>query len=162
MKEKCYIILLVLFSLISNAQQINKVSNKDVTDIISYTEYVEIKQFILDQRKRRTYCNMYNDNPFYEFKDSIEVYLDPSWSNFSINLLDKIEEWDYSKLVIRKWELSDHRLTYINVTGDNENKRMYLHMDYYNTEEVVSLAKQVLKDYVRSILEEIKEKNNKD
>jgi hypothetical protein len=35
--------------------------------VLTIANFVRIKKFILAQGKRKTYCNMYNDNPFWAF-----------------------------------------------------------------------------------------------
>lgn len=44
--------------------------------VLSVTNFVRIRQFILDQGKRQTYCNMFNHNPAWRFPD-FNTYLNP-------------------------------------------------------------------------------------
>ncbi|CAF1080102.1 unnamed protein product [Adineta steineri] len=48
------------------------------------TQFTTIKQYILLKGDRRTYCNMYNDNPHLLF-GTYHIYLNPSVGQFNIN-----------------------------------------------------------------------------
>ena len=56
----------------------------DVTNKISPEKFIAIKNFILKYGDRRTYCNMYNQNPHYAF-EGFDVYLSPAVGQQNIN-----------------------------------------------------------------------------
>lgn len=80
------IILLTAFLLFGNGSDITE-SNFDL-----------IKKFILEKGEFRTYCNMYNNNPYYKFND-LEFYLNPSHGSKNINCDPKLSDFD--EIVIR-------------------------------------------------------------
>ena len=44
--------------------------------VLTVAHFAQIQKFILDQGKRRTYCNMFNHNPCWQFRD-FNAYLNP-------------------------------------------------------------------------------------
>ncbi len=54
---------------------------KDISDnvsIMTRKNFIIIRDFVLNNGSRETYCNMYNNNPHYQFTDEFEVFLNPS------------------------------------------------------------------------------------
>ena len=49
---------------------------RDITNILSKQNFVDIAQFILDNGSTGTYSNMYNNNPYYSYQD-LDIYLNP-------------------------------------------------------------------------------------
>ncbi|MGA1870892.1 MAG: BsuPI-related putative proteinase inhibitor [bacterium] len=45
--------------------------------VINVEKFKKIRQFIIDQGQRETYCQMYNNNPYYQFSDNFAFYLNP-------------------------------------------------------------------------------------
>lgn len=79
-----FLVILLTFTVMSNAQNKDKFNPINISDILSYNEFQEIKQFVLDEGQTQTYCNRYNDNPYYLFnmdkkhgKYVIKLYLNP-------------------------------------------------------------------------------------
>jgi len=66
---------------------------------ITRQNLIKIKQFILQQGNRETYCNMYNDNPAYQTK-GYHFYLNPDSGQENINCDPK--KSDFHNLTIRK------------------------------------------------------------
>lgn len=64
--SKFLIVIFLFFSLITNAQKMEKVDPIDISDMLSYEDFQKIKQFVLNKGQTRSYCSMYNDNPYYE------------------------------------------------------------------------------------------------
>src|SRR5689334_11326378 len=60
--------------------------------------FQKIKSFILQCGDRQTYCNMYNDNPHYQFSQ-FEVFLHPDVGQRNIGCEPSLS--DFNKLVIR-------------------------------------------------------------
>ena len=95
--------------------------------ILSRANLIAIKQFILKQGKTQTYCNMYNDNPYFGVKD-YNFYLNPdtgpnNYPQFNINSDPKLA--DYHTLFIReagcKIQFKDKYDIYIVVSGPNDD-----------------------------------------
>lgn len=119
----------------------------DLTDILSYTEYIVLKQFILDQGQIETYCNMYNDNPFYQFKNRVSLYLNPK---HQFPTLEEAKEMHtYNSMTFRLPE--EYTIRYININEDNVAQKVY----YYLVKR--DLDKEDKLDEVRTDLRGIKE-----
>ena len=69
--------------------------------IITRTNLIKIKQFILKQGFRETYCNMYGNNPAYRTKN-FSFYLNPDSGQANINC--ETNKSDFHVLTIRKTE----------------------------------------------------------
>lgn len=89
--------------------------------ILNHANLGAIKNFILKQGKTQTYCQMFNDNPFWEIKP-YQFYLNPDPGPFNVDC-DPLKS-DFHTLVIRDW---------------NANPR-YLHVDFQDENNVVIKA----------------------
>ena len=90
----------------------------DITHLLSYEQFENIKKFVLDQGQTMTYCNMYNNNPYYQF-GAIELFLNPimqfpdssSISNPNI----------YNVIVLKMWNPpQDYQFLYTDITCDKK------------------------------------------
>ena len=63
--------------------------------VITYENLIKIRQFILKQGKRETYCTLFSDGPAYHTK-SHRFYLDP-------DLKPGLKKPEYYGLTIRQW-----------------------------------------------------------
>ena len=52
--------------------------------VVTMDNFLRIKEFVLAGGQRRTYCNMYNNNPFYGF-EGLTVFLHPDGGQENIN-----------------------------------------------------------------------------
>ena len=68
--------------------------------VLSVENYQRIKDFILKNGDRKTYCNMYNNNPHYEF-GTFHAYLNPEGGQININC--DPEKSDFDELIIQDW-----------------------------------------------------------
>lgn len=119
--------------------------------VINRQNLIRIKQFILAQGKRETYCNMYNNNPALETKN-YRFYLNPDSGQANINC--DTNKSDFQTMVIR-------------VSASVGKKNQYRHVQFADPNEVqvvapwpspdltVSEVKDVVIDALKEILAEI-------
>lgn len=74
-----------------------------MVDVLTVEAFQRIKQMILRDGDRRTYCNMYNNNPHIEL-DGFHAYLDPVGGQRNINCDPELSDFD--ELVIQDWRTS--------------------------------------------------------
>ena len=67
------------------------------SSVLTIANFVRIKRFILAQGKRKTYSNMYNDNPYWAFP-KFTAYLNPPDQR---NIDSDIAESEFNELVIQ-------------------------------------------------------------
>jgi hypothetical protein len=83
-----------------------------VSDELSKERFVtranlgRVKQFILENGLRETYCNMYNNNPAYR-TESFAFYLDPDTGQANINC--KPEKSDFHTMTIRASDFRENQ-----------------------------------------------------
>jgi len=65
--------------------------------VLTVGNFVRIRQFILSQGRRRTYCNMFNDNPYWQFF-GFNAYLNPA---VPTNINCEIGKFEFNTLVIQ-------------------------------------------------------------
>lgn len=95
---------------------------QDVTYIISVQNFESIKDFILVNGDKQTYCNMYNNNPHYSY-GYFNSYLNPEIGQANINCDPEIS--DFNEIVIRD-QNSDPQYYYLHIVrlGDLENEQI--------------------------------------
>jgi hypothetical protein len=71
---------------------------KDMSDALSGQEFQEIARFILDNGDRKTFCEVYQNNPHYRSDDMIDIYLNPVSSEKDLS--EKISASDYNAIHI--------------------------------------------------------------
>ena len=71
--------------------------------VLTVGGFERIKRFVLEQGDRRTYCNMYNCNPHYDFGE-FHVYLHPATGQANINCDPALS--DFRELVIQDYDAS--------------------------------------------------------
>ena len=88
------------------AQQTEKMEKQyiDITKKISVKNFKAVVGVILLHGDRKTYCNKYNNSPYYKFK-TFDIYLDPinqfiNWSNDDLSKTSS----DYDKIVIQDFD----------------------------------------------------------
>lgn len=76
-------------------------SNTDIiakSFILTRANFIIIRDFILNNGTRKTYSNMYNNNPYYQFSDELEAFLNPSSQKY----IDcDAPAWEFMELVFR-------------------------------------------------------------
>jgi hypothetical protein len=104
--------------------------------VLSVENFQRIKEFILKNGDRRTYCNMYNHNPHYEF-GTFHVYLNPEGGQSNINC--DPDRSDFDEIIIQDW---DTESIYFGVKIDKSR----LNLDYDEEQ------KEPLKQYFKIML----------
>lgn len=139
----------------ANAQKPQEeVAPIDISNILSYNQFQAIKQFVLNKGKTQTYCNMYNDNPYYEFVNEVYIYLNP---RVQLPRREEASKPDlYNSLTMVLWDSrEDYPFRYTHLREDVSTEKIYLESDY-DTDETMSLKKKILPQYIDRILEQIK------
>lgn len=155
--NKKLITIFFFFSLIANAQKMEKVDPIDISYMLSYEDFQEIKQFVLDKGQTRTYCNMYNNNPYYELKDSVELYLNPVIQFPKKEDAKKPDTYNTILIVIyNKKEDNSFRPIRIDIEADKTTKTVYL-TSYWDTKESMKLKEDKFREYIHNILTEVKQ-----
>lgn len=157
MNRYLLILICLLFSLMMNAQEPKNVKPMDISNILSYDDFQKIKQFVLDKGQVQTYCNMYNDNPFYQFDDGIELYLNPIVQFYTGGEHPDLEA--YNTMTIRIWdEKKDYPFMYTNIGEGKDTKKMFLN-PYYDTEKTMEQRRLKIGKYIVAILDQINKRN---
>lgn len=134
---------------------------EDVSNLISYNEYEQIKNFILEKGDKKTYRNFDSDNPHYKF-ETFDVFLgadigqrngnnDPHVSDFNQLV---IADWKskiiyYELVIVRDGDLEDNKAW---IREGMEEGKVYL-VDVYNNG--ISSLKSQLPEYLEKIRKEI-------
>lgn len=110
---------------------------RDITSSFSIQEFENIKNYILTNGDRETYCQMYGDNPHYKFND-FEAYLNPSTGQKNVKCDPHLS--DFNELILRDIDSIPQYYTVCIVRkGDIENDSINVNKQL--TEERVYLAK---------------------
>jgi hypothetical protein len=96
--------------------------------VLTVANFVRIQKFILDQGKRQTYCNMFNDNPYWAFPE-FNAYLNPSDQR---NINCEIGKSEFNTLVIQVTKLGPNR--YWEVLLDRTKKKLRVQQHYSKTD----------------------------
>ncbi len=70
----------------------------DITDLMTFKQFNEVKKFILQKGDRQTFCNKYNDNPHYDF-ERFHAYLEPAIGQRNICCNPELS--DFNTIIIR-------------------------------------------------------------
>lgn len=135
---------------------------EDVSDLISYDEFEQIKNFILEKGDKKTYRNFDGNNPHYKF-GTFDVFLgadigqrninnDPNISDFNqLTIMDWKSEYTYTELIIvRDGDLKNNKKW---ILEGMEEGKVYL-VDVRNNG--ISNLKNNLPKYLEKIRERIK------
>lgn len=76
-------------------------------DALTRENLLRIKAYILAKGDRQTYCNMYNDNPHFRFRN-VDCFLDPDTGQQNINCDPKLS--DFNHLVVRTEHMDYYRV----------------------------------------------------
>ncbi len=126
-------------------------NDKGEEKVINWENLTRIKKFIIAQGKRQTYCNMYNNNPFYSTKN-YSFHLNPDTGQQNIDC--QPDKSDFNDLTIhfsgdndqyRNVRFTDKFVVTINVSWPEED------MNIRNIRRPVTAA-------IEEILKEMKEK----
>ncbi len=155
--NKYFIIIFLFLSLIVNAQKMGKVDSIDISYILSCEDFQEIKQFVLDKGQTRTYCNMYNNNPYYEFNDRVELYLN---SVVQFPKKEDVKKPDtYDTIVILIWNVErNYPFRYTHMKEDASTKKIYLiPSDLGDTSKSIEARRNGMKRYITNIQKEVRQ-----
>ncbi len=145
----------------------NKINFIEISNLISFDEFEQIKNFILEKGNTKTYRNFDNDNPYYQF-ENFDVFLgadigqqnlnnDPEISNF--NQLT-ISDWEsdiiyYEIIIVRKGDLKEGKAW---IEEGMKEEQVYL-VDVYG--KGLFLMEKRLPNYLKQIREEVKADKHK-
>ena len=99
--------------------------------VLTVAHFARIQKFILDKGKRRTYCNMFNNNPCWEFPD-FNAYLNPPDQR---NINCEIGKSAFDILVIQVTKPGPTR--YWDITLDRTTNGLRIQQHYARTEPKV-------------------------
>jgi hypothetical protein len=161
---KKYITQILLFFATISYAQTSKPNPIDITDILSYKQFEQIKEFILTKGDTQTYCNMYSNNPHYRI-NNIELYLNPGFQS----LIKDTEKKDleiidlhslgkqrvvYNTLVLRIWNDKEYPFQYTFIGGDKNSQKVYLE-PYWDTNETMNKRHSKIWKYLLEITSHI-------
>jgi len=126
--------------------------NKSEEKTITRENLINIKQFILQQGKHETYCNMYNDNPAYQTK-GYRFYLNPDSSHENINCDPK--KSDFNSLTIRRFDGKKNQYRTVEFL---DRQYVYIITNWPTDDLTVFQVRQSVVDALKEILIEIGEK----
>jgi hypothetical protein len=119
---------------------------------ITRDNLIKIQQFILQQGKTETYCNMYNNNPTYQTKN-YRFYLNPDTGQENINCDPKKSK--FHNLTIRK---SDGGKNQYRIIEFLDEYYVYVTTNWPADDLTVQQIRQFVVDAIKEILAEIKKK----
>lgn len=144
--------MLSLFSTTVNAQDMKQTDRIDISDILSYDEFQEIKKFILDKGVTKEKAP-FADSPYYRFSD-VDVYL------MSYNEKEQENGKAYNTLLFEiSPESNDISYMYTLVKEDLTKETVYL-SSYWDTKEEMTDRRVKIAQYLESILKESRYKPN--
>ena len=124
--------------------------------VITRANLIRIKQFILKQGLRETYCNMYNNNPAFRTK-SFSFYLNPDTGQENINC--DTDKSDFHTLTIRKSGGGKNQYRTVEFL---DKHYVYIVVSWPTEDLTVSEAREFVIEAIKDILKEMeKEKPNK-
>ncbi len=118
----------------------------DSNAVLTVANFVRIRGFILAQGKRRTYCNMYGNNPYWAFP-GFNAYLNPPDQR---NVNCEIGKSEFNTLVI---QVMQPRTTYWDVLLGETGKGLSVRQYYSKTDPQVLI--QQATGFFRDALAEI-------
>lgn len=124
----------------------DKSSNEKV---ITRANLIRIKQFILKQGLRETYCSMYNNNPAFRTK-SFSFYLNPDTGQENINC--DTEKSDFHTLTIRKSGGGKNQYRTVEFL---DKHYVYIVVSWPTKDLTVSQAREFVIEAIKDILKEM-------
>ena len=116
------------------------------SSVLTVENFLYIRRFVLSKGQRQTYCNMFNDNPFYPFS-SFNLYLNPSDQN---NVNCDPGRSDFPIMVVQTTAGCNE---YWDIYLDEENSKLIL-LQNYTMARPDALRKKV-EEFFREALGEI-------
>lgn len=151
---KYFIYILLFLPLTISAQTKKKPEPKDISEILSFKDFQQIKKFILDKGEISIYSSKYSHTPSYRIEEDIMLYLNPI---VQIPKKEELADSDiYNTLVIQMWNAEgDYPFMYTFIEENRELKKVFI-SPYYDTEETLSQRKEKIGKYIAKILEKIR------
>jgi len=136
----------------SNRVQVTVAEVADGTHaVLNKTYFLLIKNHILARGDRQTYCNRYNHNPHFQFRE-FDIYLNPDIGQQNINCDSKLS--DFNEMVIRTKDSDYYNLT----LGGEQNPGLVIRQ-YYRHVSPDTITKEVEK-FFKNALKEIESKKD--
>lgn len=162
-KKMIMLVLLVPFLSVGRSEsEAVKIRFTNITTVITYSEFENIKAFILEKGDQMTYRNYDNNNPHYRFKQ-FDVFLgadvgqrninnDPNISDFNaMTIADSGADIRYYQIIIvRKGDVKNGKAW---LHAGMEEGQVYLSEPYGND---LSVMENNLRDYMKEIKAEMK------
>jgi hypothetical protein len=126
--------------------------------VLTVANFVRIKKFILAQGKRKTYCNRYNNNPYWAFP-AFNAYLNPADPG---NINSETGNFEFNELVIQAsvpqpanqyWSNPGPITEYWHISLHATGKELLV-QQYYSTTDPPVLVQEAT-EYFRAALAEI-------
>ena len=151
------VLLLILFPCITQTfartidvrLRISAQGSKEKT--ITIANLTKIKQFILKQGNRQTYCNMYNNNPAYHTK-TFHFYLNPDSGQQNINC--DPNKSDFNNLTIRRSDGGKNQYRKVDCLDKNW---VYIVSSWPTDDLTVSRIRGLVAEAMKEILTEIQD-----
>ena len=134
----------------------NDTSDKD---IVKKENLVSIKNFILQQGKRETYCNMYSNNPAYH-TTKFDFYLNPDTGQQNINC--DPSKSDFNNLTIRSVAKGRNARNQYRTVEFADQHAIYITANWPTDDLTVSQVRQLVEDALNEILTELAQKKPND
>jgi len=119
--------------------------------VITRANLIRIKQFILKQGLRETYCSMYSNNPAFRTK-SFSFYLDPDTGQENINC--DTDKSDFHTLTIREPEGGKNQYRTVEFL---DTRYVYIVVSWPTNDLTVSRAREFVIEAIKDILKEMEE-----
>ncbi|MGO9228856.1 MAG: hypothetical protein ACLQKA_06540 [Bryobacteraceae bacterium] len=120
--------------------------------VLTVANFVRIRQFILSQARRRTYCNMFNDNPYWPFF-GFNAYLNPADPT---NINCEIGKFEFNSLVI---QVTAPHTKYWDIILDVAGKELRVRQ-YYATRDPQVLIQEAT-EFFRHALAEVEQQTKR-
>jgi hypothetical protein len=150
---------LVIFFLIGCHAQADRpgtaaVVVRDGSDnVLTVRSFERIQRFILNEGQRRTYCNKFNNNPYWAFTD-FNVYLNPPDQR---NINCEIGRSEFNDLVVQVSRTGPTR--YWNIHLDKEKRELQIRQ--HSSEAAPSVLTERVSEFFQKALSEIQEQAGK-
>jgi len=115
--------------------------------VLTVANFTRIQKFILDQGKRETYCNKFNNNPYWAFQE-FNAYLNPPDQR---NIYCEIGKSEFNILVIQANKPGTD-YGYWHILLDEPKKELRV-LQYYSKKDPQVLIKEVTEFFQKALKE---------
>jgi len=162
MRAICLLSLLVVAAAVLQAQGetidlVLRIRNmKSDEEVINKANLLRIKEFILKNGLRETYCNLYNNNPAYH-TENYSYFLNPDSGQGNINC--ELDKSDFNSLTIRDSRRGKNKYRWVNFLDEHY---VYIKVSWPPEDLTVSQTRELVVEAMKEILREIdKQKSDK-